>query len=306
MLSTYSDSLEELLKSRPFQAQSLITPIDDFVYIDEKATTKKVEEIVNDARNKSISSIGIFKNSKPFGYSVIPPPNRKNKNYDPKRDYIKFKSHHYLKYNDTLEIIISKFIDVNNSSEKTTSPPIFLITGENDNNDDLIGLMTYWDLNRRSVYSFIYTIFVYFEQSIKIEIYKSHIDRLDNCIRDFIRRQEVKKKNSRKICDGNCGLNQIISNLKFLELQKLFYDDKHISTTIKEKFPKEVVEAVGSKRNQIAHPVNLIMDNGRGDLFKKNLQILKRICVEGRKIVIDNDDNPKNTMHSSPLNKIEL
>ena len=304
MLQSYSNSLRNLLQSAPFQAQSLITPKDEFVSLETNATRIEVTDIVKNARNKHISSIVIFENHRPIGYSVIPTSDRRLKSYDPRSQYIKFRPRHYLNYDDTLEEIISKFVDVDNLSDKTASPPIFLIADEKGNRDDPMGLMTYWDLNRRSVYSFIYTIFVYFEQSMKIEIYKSHKNGYHNCIRDFIQRRDANRQNPRRTYDGTDGLKLNISKLKFLELQNLLYD-AHASPEVQEKFPTEVIVAVGSKRNQIAHPVNLVMDNGLANLAK-NLRTLYTICVKAKALVIDHDDNSKNTMYSSPMNEIGL
>lgn len=303
MEHTYSDSLRNLLESVPFQAQSLGTPRDNFVSIDMEATTNEVKDIVKDACNKHISSIVISENDIPIGYSVIPRSDKNIKSYNPLRQYVKFKAKHYLKYNDTLEVIIKRFVDVHHSSDKTTSPPIFLIINKNDDKDNPIGLMTYWDLNRRSVYTFIYTIFVYFEQAMKIEVYESHKNGYENCIRDFIQKRDANKNKPRITYNRTDDLKYNISKLQFRELQTLLYDD-HAFPNIQKKFPKDVICAIGEKRNRIAHPVNLVIDNGPNEI-SKNLRTLKTICICGKKHVIAYDDNPKNTVHHSRLNEIE-
>lgn len=304
MTQSYSESLRGLFESNPFQAQSLMTPIEKMVSIEIDAPDNDVGIKIRTAQREHISSLIVSKNNKLIGYSVVPSSSRRLRNYDPRNKYVSFNDQHYLSFDCTLGDIVSKFGSVANSLHKTASPPIFLVYDDFGKRDAPVGLMTYWDLNRRSVYSYLYTIFVYFEQSIKLEIYRSHTGEFHNCIYEYIKRKDTNKSHPRTASSNANDLRSNISKLKFTELVELLYD-KHSSAELHLTLPRDIIKALASKRNQLAHPVNLVMESGLVNV-RNNLETLFKICVEAKDIVIKYDRNPKNTMYSSPMNELNL
>ena len=85
---------------------------------------------------------------------------------------------------------------------------------------------------------------------------------------------------------------------------ELLYD-KHSSAELHLTLPRDIIKALASKRNQLAHPVNLVMESGLVNV-RNNLETLFKICVEAKDIVIKYDRNPKNTIYSSPMNELNL
>lgn len=304
MSESYSESLKDFFENNIFKAESMMTPIQSLVSIEKNASKKEVEDRIAEAQEKHISSIVISEGKRPIGYSVIPSSTRRLKNYDPRTRFVRFNEQNYLSSGSTLGDIVSKFLEVASSIGKSISPPIFLVYDSLGGKDMPIGLMTYWDLNRRSVYSYLYAIFVYFEQSMKLEIYFSHSNDLYKCILEYIKTKDLRKRHPRVIGPNASDLGSNISKLKFEELKELLYDE-HSSPDVKITFPEEIIAALKDKRNQLAHPVNLIIESGLADI-RRRLETLYKICVNARDIVIKYDRNTKNTMHSPPINEIDL
>ena len=143
MTQSYSESRRGLFESNPFQAQSLMTPIEKMVSIEIDAPDNDVGIKIRTAQREHISSLIVSKNNKLIGYSVVLSSSRRLRNYDPRNKYVSFNDRHYLSFDCTLGDIVSKFGSVKNSLHKTASPPIFLVYDDFGKRDAPVGLMTY-------------------------------------------------------------------------------------------------------------------------------------------------------------------
>ena len=167
-----------------------------------------------------------------------------------------------------------------------------------------LGIMTYWDLNRRSVYTYIYSVFVFFEQMIKEEIYKIHGECDSNCVFDYISMNDKNRRHKRNPRLGVTHLKYNISLLNFRELSDFLRKQSHRKDQWKSKIPESVLDSIVHVRNNIAHPVSLILEGGTTKL-QHELSKLREICVAGKEVVMQYDDNTKNTIYSTALNKIK-
>ena len=275
---------------------------EEIVCIGTNPTKIQKATIKRKAENMHISSVVVYEDNKPIGYSVV---GRWKDNVEG-IDYTKFRDKHNINSNSSLSLIIQRFCELASKCNKTNSPPIFLVNSKPEKKSGLqspIGLMTYWDVNRRSVYSYIYSVMVFIEQVLKEEIYNSHSDSNISCLRDFVLMRDSSKKKPRELEDWEDGLRANISKLTFRELCDFRSVDIHVTSYSCACITEDILSSMLALRNKIAHPVNLILDGGPARL-KSQLETLRQICKEGREMVTKYDSNPKNSMCSTPLNDI--
>lgn len=299
MTSDFHTFYEEFYRSKLFSAESLMTRWGPSILkIQENPSIEDKKLVIEEGKKRNISSVVVCKNMKPIGYSVL----KYWKLDTNKPALIRFGPGHRLKPSGELQDIVLRFYKVSQNNDKTVSPPIFIVEDSEPHDEDPrkpIGIMTYWDLNRRSVYSYFYSIFVFLEQSLKNDIYESHRDGHSDCVKKYVQHIEKNRKRKRKFKGWDKELHYNIARLSFSELLKFKRRNCHRGNYGVTSIPIDILESMNKIRNKIAHPVNLVLDSGLSRT-QQQLEYLKKLCTEGKKIVIETDTNPKNAIHSSP------
>lgn len=289
---------EDFIKNMYFSAFSLMTPKGNWLSIDKKE--EDIRGKISEAKQKKIFNIVVEEDGQVIG-SI----NVKDISNDICDDLVKNVNEYQIDaYTDLprLSEIMYKDSKVINRREDS---PLYFVVQSKGMKRELIGIMTFWDLNRAPSYIFSYTALVYLEHTLLLKIRDSHKEWYDHsdvidkiwqmekppkyreCIKKFINTQQ-KTYNYRKL--SRWGLPELLAFYKF---------DEHIA-----KDPNQNMESlVGlfnedfSFRNKIGHSVKLLVNDN--EEFQEDLKKLNAIWKYGKQAFVEFTD-PK-VSHSSPI-----
>ena len=153
--------------------------------------------------------------------------------------------------------------------------------------------MTYWDLNRRSVYTYTYHILLSAEQVLKDHIAKIHNEK-NNKDHDWIvhvRDEQLRDRFELYKLSG--WESKRLKAWHFYQLRAFYNRDDCVKSSGSPLFKEDVLKTCEELRNKVMHPVNLIMKESSSKDWVSHLNKLNKLWTEGRKAV-DYFGNTKN------------
>ena len=171
-----TQAVEEFFEQPLFRAKHLMTPHKDVLTI--RKGEKNPKEIIHKAKCRGYSNIVVKTGSKYIGQIPL----RKLEENNSWADEVTELTRYIVQATDGItrlsEIFASHLAEKGNKDDE----PIYFVLGKDEHP---LGIMTYWDLNRRSVYTYTYHILLSVEQVLKDQIAKTH-NRKNNKDHDWI------------------------------------------------------------------------------------------------------------------------
>lgn len=266
-----------------FKAKNLMTS-DGLIKLDINSTPEQITSVLKSANKNDIKNIIISNNDKCMGYISI---DKLDEQKQISKRYIIDLDKYKIDKDDNLNIIIKKFAKDVKHIKGNEYPLYFVMDGDN-----CIGVMTFWDLNRRSVYTYNYHIISFIELQIKKYL-------IDNCntklgMNWINKSNHMNKRTKTKVRDFYDTLNiNKLNKWNLSDLISVYFDDPHIKN-IRGFIKNNLVNDLYSLRNNIMHPVELILPKENAKNWKNRLKLLENIMTDGQELVINYDKNPKN------------
>ncbi|MDG6999520.1 MAG: hypothetical protein JRN15_10440 [Nitrososphaerota archaeon] len=278
-------AVEEFFEQPLFKAKHLMTPMNEVKTIQKGE--KKLQEKIDEAKCRGYSNLVVKTGSKYVGQI----PARKLEENNSWTDAITELTRYTVQATDGItrlsEIFASHLAEKRNNED----PPIYFVLGKNERP---LGIMTYWDLNRRSVYTYTYHILLSVEQVLKDHIAKTHNGK-NNKDHDWISREEDKNLKSLFESFRSSGWeSKRLTKWHFHQLCSFYSEDTCVESGVSPQFTEDVLKACKELRNKVMHPVNLIMEGRSNTGWASRLIELNKLWTEGKKAV-DYLGNPKNT-----------
>ena len=284
------DLHEKFTKSPYFSAFSIITPKYDWLCVDRRETD--IDSLIKRAERKQIFNLVVKDGERILGsINLI--------------DLRKERWSEIVKVDDfsipaSLQLfeLIDRMVNDSQYFERERSP-LYFVYEKGNKSRGLVGILTFWDLNRAPAYILSYSILVYLEHTLLLKIrdshnvWSEHVDLLtriaeddpDHYIKKFVRGPEYNYR--------------ILSKWGLPELLTFYKSDSHVerdSTEISEDLLNSFTQPEGF-RNRIGHPVKLMIRDDEN--FKDDLKKMRIIWDSGRKAFVNFVD-PK-VRHSAPF-----
>ena len=278
-------AVEEFFEQPLFKAKHLMTPHKEVLTI--RKGEKSPKEIIDRAKCRGYSNIVVEAGSEYIGQIPVIKLEENNSWTDEIVELTRYTVQDTDGITKLSEIFASHVEDPKN----VTNPPIYFVLGKDKHP---LGIITYWDLNRRSAYTYTYHILLSVEQALKDHIAKTH-NAKNNKDHDWISR--VEDKNLKCLFESFRSSSWKSEHLKawyFNQLCSFYYGDNCVKSGVSPPFTEDVLKACKELRNKVMHPVNLIMEGSYNTGWVSRLIELNELWTEGRKAV-DYLGNPKNT-----------
>ena len=169
-------AVEEFFEQPLFKAKHLMTPIKEVKTIQKGE--KKLQEKIDDAKFNGYSNLVVKTGSRYIGQIPVRKLEKNNSWADEVTELTRYTVHDTDGIPELSEIFASHLAD----TKVINDPPIYFVL---DKGGKPLGIMTYWDLNRRSVYTYTYHILLSIEQALKDHIAKTHNEK-NNTDHDWI------------------------------------------------------------------------------------------------------------------------
>ncbi len=276
----------ELFDSKIFKADSLKTLISDVLYIDLNSSKEAIQNAIQKAspENEDYDNIVIKRDGKSVGFI----PREELKNFNGNLNNLKYKKTKMYMFNasDTLDILIKRIKD---DYKQDRSINLYFITNENAET----GIITYADLNRRSVYIYNYIIYLFVEQWLRKQI--SDVFRIEGRKIDKNWMKYLEKSQKEKLIKNAIDKKEsTISVCNFDDLLLVFKKDPKFETlrsSMKEELSLKTLESLRSMRPKIAHPTKLLV---RKDKIQDSLRELTCVSELTKGFIPKEDSNEKN------------
>jgi hypothetical protein len=305
-LNNLKDLHEEFLNSSYFTALSIMTPREDWVYIERNG--ENVSKAYKKATRMNVFNLVVKDGQNVLGYINVKYIKQGEHGYDIDWKKMEKTVDHTVSGTCHLFKLLKRMVKDAKQVEREMSPLYFVLPSQ-ANSKEPIGIISFWDLNRAPSYILSYPILVYLEHTLINKIQKSHKDWVEHedllaRIRDGEKNGKNSKKynNLKEFLENPKGDYSKLSNWYFPELVYFYENDPHIETD-GDEIIKNLIELLKKNwnnntkfRNMIAHTVNLIVD---GEKFRENLEDLEKIWDYG-KIAFSNFINPK-LSYSTPI-----
>lgn len=276
----------ELFNGSIFKVESLQTKISEVCSIDINDSKDEIQKALRRASTKEedYDNIVIIQNGKPKGFVSREELSRSSGNLN--EITIKKVKNYNFKVNDSLNKVIKK---IKEDYEITDEINLYFIT----NNETVTGIITYADLNRKSVYIYNYILYSFVEQWLRKQIskeYKNKNRRIsDKWMMALNEGQKMElMKRSKKQGEST------ISVCDLFHLVQVFKKDPKFTTLREEttdKLTVKTLEDLVSMRPKIAHPTKLLVPK---DKIKDRLTRLMRISDLVEMFIPYEDFNEKN------------
>ncbi len=279
----------KFLESEYFSVLSIITPSDCWLSVDMNEGHE--EEIADEALERGITNVVVTKDGRLIG--SINYKDLWNREWSKLVELEKY----MVSLSTPLHHIVDRMIsDAEDSTRKRN--PLYFAYDENDKEKKIVGIFTFWDLNRGPAYTLSYLGLQYIENTLLIKIRDSHKVWSDHeTVLDKINESKLGPKSKKRI-KKVFGCNPFdfgqLSNLGLEDLITFYEEDDHVGEDW-EKIPENLLKAfkepsLGNYRNRIGHTVKLLVSDT--DNFKDDLKKLGEAWKAGREIFL-NFKNPK-------------
>jgi hypothetical protein len=290
------DIHKRFMESPYFTAFVVMTHRKEWLCIDKTGNDR--EAMKERAEKAEIFNLVVKEDGKVVGFINV-----KDLNHVMWTEHIVKVEDHTISSTMSLFNLAEKFAKDSQNTERERSPLYFVIDPAHFD-EEPIGIVTYWDLNRSPAYVLSYLILVYLEQTILLEIKKSHrvwsdhdkiFERLVppivstrdySCIKKFAHQPAYNYEELSK-----CGFEGLLAFYKTdFHVNK---DSAIISDALISSFLDD-----GKFRNRISHTLKLLIEDN-DNKFRADLTRLNTIWKYGKKAFIVFGD-PK-VRHSSPI-----
>ena len=284
---------KEFLESRYFSAFSIMTPKKDWLTIDRFDNNPL--KIALNATNRGITNIVVCEGRNIKGF--INARDLAEGHWNMMKEGIE----NFMFEGDILlPVLVDRMVRDSNNTELDQAP-LYFVTQKGNRVKDIVGILTFWDLNRAPSYILFYSILVAIEQSLLLSIRKSHTKWSDHT--QIVQEFETEVRNPRSheaMVDFVQGPKYNFDKLDEWDLRALmvFYaHDPHVVKEEDESFQQLISILTSDLRNRVGHPVKFMIKNDES--FKDDLKILSKILHYGEKF-FERFPNPKVRHRSKP------
>ncbi len=169
-------AVEEFFEQPLFKAKHLMTPMNEVKTIQKGE--KKLQEKIDEAKCRGFSNLVVKTGSKYVGQIPV----RKLEENNSWTDAIIKLDSYSVQDTDHIPELSQIFASHLEDTKNIKDPSIYFVLYKGKHP---LGIMTYWDLNRRSVYTYTYHILLSIEQALKDHIAKTHNEK-NNTDHDWI------------------------------------------------------------------------------------------------------------------------
>jgi hypothetical protein len=273
-----------------FSALSIMTPRDQWLFIQKSA--HNASETSEEARRRGITNVVVTEGETVLGY--IRHTDLEKKSMDKVKRIQGCKIPEGMKLFQLVEVMVkdSRAIDQDDA-------PLYFITRERNEREDIIGILTFWDLNRAPSYVLTYSILAAIEQTLLLKIRESHKEWRDHT--ETLRKidtEELKRFDSiKKFVSGPEYDFGKLDEWDLKGLWAFYKHDPHIISKFDNSLEELIKILISGTRNRVGHPVKfMIRDDGN---FKDDLENLSKVWKDGKKFFSD-FLNPKVRHKSRP------
>jgi hypothetical protein len=284
------DLHEEFLRDQYFTAFSIITPKNNWLCIDKNENN--IESLVKRAEEKEVFNLVVKDSDKILGFINLT--DIKEKKWDKMVSLDEFSISASLSLFNLVDRMVKDSKD-----RKRARSPLYFVHAAEEKSENLVGIITFWDLNRAPAYILSYPILVYLEHTLLLKIIDSHKEWTEHAT--FLSNISGNDRNGyiRKFLRGPSYNYKVLDRWGLLELLTFFKSDPHIQRDSSD-VPGELLNLFNERRNFrniIGHTVKLIIrDNVH---FSEDLKELNDIWNIGKEM-FENFIDPK-VRHSSPI-----
>ena len=282
-------AVDKFFEQPLFKAKHLMTPMNEVKKIQKGE--KKLQEKIDEAKCHGFSNLVVKTGSRYIGQIPV----RKLEKNNSWTDEVTDLTHYTVQDTYGIARLSEIFASHLEYPKNINDPPIYFVL---DKGGKPLGIMTYWDLNRRSVYTYTYHILLSVEQALKDRIAKTH-NRKDNTDHDWIacmKDGQLKDRFELYMLSGWEATR--LKAWHFSQLCDFYNNDKCVKLREFPPFQKDELEDLlkvcKEFRNKVMHPVNLILEGNYNADWVSRLIKLNKLWTEGKK-AIDYFRNPKNT-----------
>ena len=278
-------AVDKFFEQPLFKAKHLKTPMKEVKTIQKGEL--KLQEKIDDAKCRGYSNLVVKTGSRYIGQIPVRKLEENNSWTEEVTELASYTVQDTDEITKLSEIFASHLADQKNIKD----PPIYFVLGKDEHP---LGIMTYWDLNRRSVYTYTYHILLSVEQVLKDRIALTHNGK-NNKDHDWI--VHVRDEQSRdrfELYKLSGWESKRLKAWHFSQLCDFYIKDACVKSSESPPFKEDVLKACKELRNKVMHPVNLILEGNSNTDWVSRLIRLNKLWIEGRKAVY-HPGNPKNT-----------
>lgn len=275
-IEDYDNEIEKLnsnfISNPYFSAFSIMTPPHEWLCVEN--SSKEAMEISQEAMRRDITNVIVTEGGKVIGF--IRSKNLENLKWEKLKKAANYKISKEMRLLD----LVKKMAD-SSQNLKLDETPLYFVTQNKNDGEDIVGILTYWDLNRAPSYILTYSILAAFEQTLLLNIRQTHEEWCDHT-------ETLRKIES----DCNIALQSVKEfvrgpNYKFEKLDKwdlktlrVFYKhDPHVNRENDYLLMKLVNLLTPNRRNRVGHPVKFIITDDSS--FKDDLKSLSELWQTG-------------------------
>jgi hypothetical protein len=154
--------LSEILNNSSFKARELMTEKTNWLYLDKIENENLCEKTFQEARDRRIDYLPVCKDHIPVGYVRVPVPGENFSGIE--EELVSIRGMTKIEEDDTVYTLVTKFISGYDSQKL-----YFVSKGA-----EITGLINHSDLNRKSIYIYLYIRLVSLEQGIRKQIKQAY------------------------------------------------------------------------------------------------------------------------------------
>lgn len=276
----------ELLDNEIFTAKDLATNNESLCAVTLHSSTEEVDKVsmIASQENGDYDNIIVKEGGKLIGFI----PREQLKTHNGNLSSLQFKKFENYTF-DARENIKSIIERIKEDVERSELPNIYLITDR----DYQLGIMTYADLNRRSVYIYNYIIVLFIEQWIKANIARNYMTRNRKISNNWMKSLDSKRKKQLIQWSKEKG-ESTLSVASITDLIQIFTKEPSLSSlreNYREKIPNKTLADIIFIRPKVMHPTKLLVP--KNDI-KNGLKRLMRISKLTDDLIRQEDFNEKN------------
>jgi hypothetical protein len=305
-LERLGQHLQELTEEQAFEVFSIATHKEKWLCVD-KNNKQSHSKNAKEAEDYDLFNLVVIDHNKISGYI-----NREDLREGQWNKMVRW-NERSLDAKTKLTEVIGKLVRDSSGITRRERSPLYFVNSKLNGKSEPLGIITFWDLNRAPAYILSYACMIYLEHTLLNSIRDTH-ETLEN------HRSSADQFESRDLRSFFRS-----SDLSFKELSKKWFlrdliefcrKDKHVSPWCKEidATLMECLDGEGkdSLRNQIAHPIRLLVRDDDTN-FKDDLAKLQKLWTAGIE-ALRHFHNPKVRLHSResrhqckfPANQLEF
>ena len=265
--------LSEILNNSSFKARELMTKKDDWIYLDKFEHKNTCEKVFGEARDKKIDNLPVCENYIPVGYVRVPKSGAYFSGIG--EELVSIKEMTRVEENDNISTLVTKFI-----SSFETQKLYFVSKGA-----EITGLINHSDLNRKSVYIYLYTRLVALEQGIRKHIKEIYEGCQEHDI--LLSFSELFRESRIRHLETEIQDDALVSLLYLPEMIKIIQNDVKLRD-FRSHYSQGLLSVANMVRIRIAHPTKLLIP---GKTAMKELLNVRDFLEGTDGIIIDNEKN---------------